>query len=122
MPSVVIGPSRCRLILRQMNVIGDLERLFATSLYPLRIPIAIAVGLAGVGVIVLARRRGWVAAAGRHPRRSGHPRPLQCSVSSSPRRRLRCSGSSSPRHRPRNGRWSLQEPHGRGRSRLNALR
>ena len=71
MPSVVIGPSRCRLILRQMNVIGDLERLFATSLYPLRVPIAIAVGLAGVGLIVRARRRGWVAAAGRHPRRSG---------------------------------------------------
>ena len=71
MPSVVIGPSCCRLILRRMNVIGDLERLFATSLYPLRVPIAIAVGLAGVGLIVLARRRGWVAAAGRHPRRSG---------------------------------------------------
>jgi len=54
-----------------MNVIGELERLFATALYPLRVPIAIAAGLAGIGLIVLARRRGWVAAAGRHRRRTG---------------------------------------------------
>ncbi len=54
-----------------MNLIGDLERFFATSLYPLRVPIAIAVGVAIAGLLVLARRRGWFAAARRHPRRTG---------------------------------------------------
>lgn len=54
-----------------MNLIGDLERLFASSLYPLRVPIAIAVGFAIVGLLLLARRRGWFAAARRHPRRTG---------------------------------------------------
>ena len=54
-----------------MNVIGDLERFFATSLYPLRVPIAIAVAAAFVVIVVIARRRGWIAAARRHPRRSG---------------------------------------------------
>ncbi len=54
-----------------MNLIGDLERLFATSLYPLRVPIAIAVMAAIAGLLVLARRRGWFAAARRHPRRTG---------------------------------------------------
>lgn len=54
-----------------MNVIGDLERLFATSLYPLRVPIAIAMAVSLVGVGLVARRRGWFAVARRHPRRSG---------------------------------------------------
>jgi hypothetical protein len=54
-----------------MDVIGDLERLFATSLYPLRVPIAIALAVALVAVAFVARRRGWFAAARRHPRRSG---------------------------------------------------
>lgn len=54
-----------------MNLIGDLERLFATSVYPLRVPIAIALGVALVGVVLLARRRGWLAAAARHPGRTG---------------------------------------------------
>ncbi len=54
-----------------MNVIGDLERLFATSLYPLRIPIAIGLAVAFVGLLGLARRRGWFAAARRHPGRTG---------------------------------------------------
>ena len=54
-----------------MNLIGDLERLFATSLYPLRVPIAIGLGLALVGLVLVARRRGWLAAAGRHPGRTG---------------------------------------------------
>lgn len=53
-----------------MNVIGDLERLFATSLYPLRLPIAIGLILLAVALVVLARRRGWFAAARRHPGRS----------------------------------------------------
>jgi hypothetical protein len=54
-----------------MNLIGDLERLFATSLYPLRVPIAIALATGFVVLAVVARRRGWFAAARRHPRRSG---------------------------------------------------
>lgn len=53
-----------------MEWLGDLERTFATSLYPLRIPIAIGMAIALVAVIVIARRRGWPAAALRHPGRS----------------------------------------------------
>jgi len=54
-----------------MNLIGDLERLFATSLYPLRLPIAIGLALGFLAVLLVARRRGWIAAARRHPRRTG---------------------------------------------------
>lgn len=54
-----------------MNLIGDLERLFATSLYPNRVPIAIAAAVVAVLLVVTARRRGWFAAARRHPRRTG---------------------------------------------------
>jgi hypothetical protein len=53
-----------------MNLIGDLERLFATSIYPLRVPIAIAVVIGLLGLTLLARRRGWFAAARRHPGRT----------------------------------------------------
>lgn len=53
-----------------MNLIGDLERLFATSLYPNRVPIAIAVAVAGVLLLLLAQRRGWFGAARRHPGRT----------------------------------------------------
>jgi hypothetical protein len=53
-----------------MEFVGGLERLFATSLYPLRVPIAIGLALAFVALIVVARRRGWAAAARRHPVRS----------------------------------------------------
>ncbi len=53
-----------------MNWIGDLERAFATNLYPLRVPIAIALVLGLVGAVWLARRRGWFAAARRHPART----------------------------------------------------
>jgi hypothetical protein len=53
-----------------MEWLGDLERLFATSLYPLRVPIAIGLGVALIGLIVLARRRGWFDAARRHPGRT----------------------------------------------------
>src|SRR3972149_184116 len=53
-----------------MNLIGDLERLFATSLYPNLVPIAIGVAVATVLLILFARRRGWFAAARRHPGRS----------------------------------------------------
>jgi hypothetical protein len=54
-----------------MNLVGDLERLFATSLYPLRVPIGIGLALAFVALVLVARRRGWFAAARRHPRRTG---------------------------------------------------
>ncbi len=53
-----------------MNIIGDLERLFATSLYPNRVPIAIGMAVAGVLLLLLARRRGWFGAARRHPGRT----------------------------------------------------
>lgn len=49
-----------------MEFLGDLERTFATSLYPLRVPIAIAVGAGLVLFVLAARRRGWFAAARRH--------------------------------------------------------
>src|SRR6266542_4318773 len=53
-----------------MNLTGDLERLFATSLYPFRVPIAIGVVVAVLALLVVARRRGWFATARRHPRRA----------------------------------------------------
>ncbi len=53
-----------------MNLIGDLERLFATSLYPNRVPIAIGVAVVAVLLLIVARRRGWFAAARRHPGRT----------------------------------------------------
>ena len=53
-----------------MNLIGDLERLFATSLYPNRVLIAIGVAVAAVLLLIVARRRGWFAAARRHPGRT----------------------------------------------------
>jgi hypothetical protein len=54
-----------------MEFFGELERLFATSLYPLRIPIAIGLVVVAIGLLMVARRRGWFAAARRHPGRSG---------------------------------------------------
>jgi hypothetical protein len=53
-----------------MEWIGDLERAFATSLYPLRVPIAIGLLLGLVALVWIGRRRGWAAAARRHPRRT----------------------------------------------------
>jgi hypothetical protein len=53
-----------------VSFIGDLERLFATSLYPLRIPLFIAGVVIALAFIVVARRRGWVGAARAHPGRS----------------------------------------------------
>jgi Electron transfer DM13 len=53
-----------------MEFLGELERLFATSLYPLRVPIAIGLAVVFVMGVVVARRRGWFAAARRHPGRT----------------------------------------------------
>ena len=53
-----------------MEWLGDLERTFATSLYPLRVPIAIGLVIVAVALVWLARRRGWFVAARRHPGRT----------------------------------------------------
>jgi hypothetical protein len=53
-----------------VSFVGDLERLFATSLYSLRIPLFIAGLVIAVAFIVVARRRGWVGAARAHPGRT----------------------------------------------------
>ena len=52
-----------------MEFLGELERAFATSLYPLRVPIGIGLLVGLVGLVLFARRRGWFAAARRHPGR-----------------------------------------------------
>jgi len=54
-----------------MPFLGDLERFAATTLYPWRFAIG-AVAIAVIVVLsVVAVRRGWVAAARRHPGRTG---------------------------------------------------
>jgi hypothetical protein len=53
-----------------MEFLGELERAFATSLYPLRVPIGIGLLVGLVGLVLFARRRGWFAAARRHPGRT----------------------------------------------------
>ena len=54
-----------------MPFLGDLERFAATTLYPWRFAIA-ALAIAVIAVLViLAVRRGWFAAARRHPGRTG---------------------------------------------------
>jgi hypothetical protein len=53
-----------------MEWIGDLERAFAGGVYPNRIPIAIGLAAVLVGLLVLARRRGWGGVARRHPGRT----------------------------------------------------
>jgi Electron transfer DM13 len=50
-----------------VEFVGELERFFATSLYPNRVPIAIGLAIAFVVAVLIARRRGWFAAARRHP-------------------------------------------------------
>jgi hypothetical protein len=53
-----------------VEFIGELVQTFLTSLYTLRVPIAIG-GIVGFVVFVwVARRRGWFAAARRHPGRT----------------------------------------------------
>jgi hypothetical protein len=42
-----------------MGFLGDLERLFADTLYPIRVPLAIVTAAVIGGVAVLAWRRGW---------------------------------------------------------------
>lgn len=54
-----------------MELIGELVMAFFAALYVYRIPIAILSVVGTVGLIVLARRRGWATVARRHPRSSG---------------------------------------------------
>ena len=58
-------------MLAAMEWIGDLERALATSLYPLRVPIAAGLAVAFIALVITARRRGWIRAARRNPARSG---------------------------------------------------
>jgi hypothetical protein len=53
-----------------VELIGDLERFVASSLYPNRAAIAIVCMVAIVGLELLARRRGWFGLARRHPIRT----------------------------------------------------
>jgi Electron transfer DM13 len=50
-----------------VELIGDLERFVASSLYPNRAVMAIVGVVAIVGLLLLARRRGWFGLARRHP-------------------------------------------------------
>ena len=54
-----------------MPFLGDLERFAATTLYPWRFAIAALAVAVAAGCVVLAARRGWLAAAQRHPGRTG---------------------------------------------------
>ena len=53
-----------------MELIGDLERAFATSIYPNRIPIAIGLAFAALAVARTAFVRRWDLIARRHPGRT----------------------------------------------------
>jgi hypothetical protein len=53
-----------------VSFVGDLERLFASSLYPLRMPLFVAGIVVLALVLRIARRRGWLVAARAHPGRS----------------------------------------------------
>jgi hypothetical protein len=53
-----------------MSFLGDIERFVATNLYPNRVPIAIGLVVLSVVAVLVARRRGWFAAARRHPGRT----------------------------------------------------
>jgi len=54
-----------------MDFIGDLERAFATLLYPNRVPIAIGTIVVLIVLAIVARRRRWHLVARRHPRATG---------------------------------------------------
>jgi len=54
-----------------MDALERLGRDFFTVLYDLRVPVAVASTAVAMALVVIARRRGWFAAARRHPVRSG---------------------------------------------------
>jgi hypothetical protein len=53
-----------------MDQLGELLRDLIAPLYPLRVPIAIGSVVTVAVLLLVARRRGWLAAARRHPARS----------------------------------------------------
>ena len=53
-----------------MEFLGDLERLFASAIYPNRLFVAIAGVVVLVGILIRARRHRWDLAARRHTRRA----------------------------------------------------
>jgi Electron transfer DM13 len=53
-----------------MAALDDLARTFFGALYDLRVPVAIGSVVGVVAVFAIARRRGWFAAARRHPGRT----------------------------------------------------
>lgn len=54
-----------------MPSIDDIGRSFFNALYDLRVPVGIGAAVAVAVVAVIAWRRGWLAAALRHPARTG---------------------------------------------------
>jgi hypothetical protein len=51
-----------------MNIFGDLERFFVDVIWPVRVPLAIALLVGMVLFVFIAWRRGWFAVARAHPR------------------------------------------------------
>jgi hypothetical protein len=54
-----------------MSSIGDIANDVARSLYEYRVPVAVASIVLAILLAVVAQRLGWLAAARRHPRRTG---------------------------------------------------
>lgn len=63
-----------------MELIGELERIFASSIYPNRGPVAALLVVAFVVLAIVAQRRGWFAAARRHPGRTAAASVLALAV------------------------------------------
>jgi Electron transfer DM13 len=53
-----------------VDLLGEFGREFFGALYDYRLPIAVASAVIAVSIVVVAWRRGWIAAARRHPGRS----------------------------------------------------
>jgi hypothetical protein len=51
-----------------MNIFGDLERFFVDVIYPVRVPLAIALVVGMALFVLIAWRRGWINLARAHPR------------------------------------------------------
>jgi hypothetical protein len=51
-----------------MSIFGDLERLFVDVIWPVRVPLLLALAVGLVLVVLIAWRRGWLATAREHPR------------------------------------------------------
>ena len=51
-----------------MEIFGDLERFFVDVIWPVRVPLAIALVVGMALLVFIAWRRGWFAAARAHPR------------------------------------------------------